>query len=253
MSERQHRVTTTTCEKSIEEMRLPSIVYHLTEEANLKSIEEKGLLSATRLMGVAGLAKADRRRLEREQRRAHTELPSGTQIRDQRPMPPRALEGCLVGLTPADWYALVNARVFFWLDPDRLNRQRAACEPRAQVVLAVDTTRLIAVYSEQLEVTPINTGNARRKPAVRGAATFVPYATWLKSGWASEAKALGTPLRRRSHQPVEITVRDAVPDIMRLVIGKFRLPHHGKFMPAACASPVKVFQHGGEETGRCSL
>jgi hypothetical protein len=67
---------------------------------------------------------------ERAQRLAHAELPTGVQIRDQRPMPSAALEACLVGLTLAEWYALINARVFFWFDPDRLNRQRAACEPR---------------------------------------------------------------------------------------------------------------------------
>jgi Family of unknown function (DUF7002) len=214
-------------------MRLPRTVYHLAEESNLKSIEQNGLLSATRLMAASGLTEADRRRLEREQRQAYIQLPSGAQIRDQRPMPTRALEGCLFGLTPADWYALVNARVFFWADADRLNRQRAACESRMQVVLAIDTARLVAACRERVEVTPINTGNARRKPAPRGAATFVPYATWLESGWASEAKELGTVPRRRWHQAVEITVRDAVPDIMRFVIGIFRLPHGRKFRPAA--------------------
>ena len=210
-------------------MRLPRTIYHLAEEANLRSIQEYGLLSATRLIAAARLSLADRRSLEREQRRGHTELPSGVQMRDQRPMPPNALQGCLVGLTPADWYGLVNARVFFWLDPGRLNRQRAACECRPQVVLAIDTARLIDAYAEQAEVTPINTGNARRKPAVRGTATFVPYTTWLKSGWESETKALGIPPRRRSHPPAELTVRDAVPDIMRFTIGEFKLPHGRRF------------------------
>jgi hypothetical protein len=210
-------------------MRLPSTIYHLAEEANFKSIQECGLLSATRLITAAGLTESDRRSLEREQRREHTELASGVQIRDQRPMPPDALQGCLVGLAPADWYGLVNARVFFWLNPGRLDRQRAACRSRTQVVLAIDTARLIAAYCKQAEVTPINTGNARRKPALRGAATFVPYATWLKSGWESETKALGIPPRRRSHPPAELTVRDAVPDIMRFVIGEFRLPPGRKF------------------------
>lgn len=205
-------------------MKLPSTIYHLAEEANLRSIQENGLLSTTKLIAAAPLSDADRRSLEREQRRAHTELASGVQIRDQRPMPPNALQRCLVGLTPADWYGLVNARVFFWLDPGRLNRQRAACQSRPQVVLAIDTARIIAAYAEQVEVTPINTGNACRKPAVRGAATFVPYTTWLKSGWESETKALDVPSRRRSHPPAELTVRDAVPDIVRFVIGEFKLP-----------------------------
>ena len=160
----------------------------------------------------------------REQRLENTELPNGVRIRDQRPMPQVALDKCLCGMKPADWYAMVNARVFFWLDPDRLNRQRAACGARPQVVIAVDTAELVAAYGENIAVTPINSGNARRKPARRGAATFVPFARWVRSGWASEAEALGNPLRKRSHRPVELTVLDAVPDIMRFVVDVIALP-----------------------------
>ena len=214
-------------------MKLPDTVYHLAEESNWPSIERDGLLSASKLLDAAGLARADRARLERAQRLAHTELPTGAQIRDQRPMRPAALEACLVGLTPAEWYALINARVFLWFDPDRLNRQRAACEPRPQVVLAVDTAKLVDAYREEVAVTPINTGNARRKPARRGTATFVSYAAWVESGWESEALALGVPTRKRSHQPVEITVAGSVPDVMRFVVGVYRLPSGQQFMPPA--------------------
>jgi hypothetical protein len=212
-------------------MKLPNTVYHLAEESNWPSIQRDGLLSTSKLLDAAGLAWADRARLERAQRLAHTELPTGVQIRDQRPMPPAALGACLVGLTPAEWYALINARVFFWFDPDRLNRQRAACEPRPQVVLAVDTAKLVDAYREEVAVTPINTGNARRKPARRGTATFVPYAAWVESGWESEALALGVSMRKRSHQPVEVTVAGSVPDVMRFVVGVYRLPYARQFTP----------------------
>lgn len=133
-------------------------------------------------------------------------------------MPPAALAKCLVNMSPAEWYAMVNDRVFFWLDPERLNRQRAACGSRPQVVIAVDTVALIAAHRDHVALTPINTGNARRKPARRGAATFVPFAEWCRSGWEFEAAALNTPARRRSHQPAELTVLDSVPDIMRFVV-----------------------------------
>ncbi len=203
-------------------MKLPDRIYHLAEAANWPSIQRHGLLSADRLMEVAGLTKADRDRLGKTQRPAHTELCNGVQIRDQRPMPPTALAHCLCDMEPADWYAMINARVFFWLDVERLNRQKAACEPRPQVVMAMDTAALVAACEERVAVTPINTGNARRKPARRGVATFVPLAEWVRSGWASEATALGTS-RGRSHQPVELTVIDAVPDILRFVVGIFVL------------------------------
>lgn len=146
-------------------------------------------------------------------------------------MPAAALKGCLCDMSPADWYALINSQVFFWVDPDRLNRQKAACEPRPQVVFVVDTAALVAAHEQRIAVTPINTGNARRKPAHRGMATFVPLAEWSRSGWKSEAAALGLPLRKRSHQPVELTVLDAVPDIMRYVVGVFALPAGQPFRP----------------------
>ncbi|HEX8751359.1 MAG TPA: hypothetical protein VF732_09615 [Nitrospira sp.] len=213
-------------------MELPNRVYHLAEASNWLSIQRHGLLSANNLFDLAGLLGGDRKQLEWQQRRQHIELPNGVQIRDQRPMPPAGLEACLVGMTPAEWYGLINARVFFWLDPDRLNRQRAACEPRPQVVLTVATAALVARYSKQLEITPINTGNARRRPARRGAATFVPYAAWIKSGCASEAAALGTPERSRSRLPAELTVVGSVPDVMQLVVGVSELAAGQSFAPS---------------------
>jgi len=223
-------------------MKLPDRIYHLAEAANWPSIQRHGLLSASRLMEVAGLTRADGVRLERSQRLAHTELRNGMQIRDQRPMPPTALAHCLCDMEPADWYAMINAHVFFWLDVERLNRQKAACEPRSQVVMAVDTAALVAAYEKRVAVTPINTGNARRKPAWHGAATFVPLAEWVRSGWASEAAALGIPSRKRSHQPVELTVIDAVPDIMHYVVGIFVLPSGQSFEERRVGGKVDVVE-----------
>ena len=211
-------------QEAVKQLNLPDRIYHLAEAPNWPLIQRDGLLCANRLVDAASLDTASRKRLQLEQRMVHTVLPNGVRIRDQRPMPPAALEKCLCGMSPTDWYAIVNARVFFWIDPDRLNRQRAACSSRPQVVIAVDTAALVAAHHEHVALTPINTGNARRKPARRGAATFVPYAQWTRSGWASEAAALDTPLRKHSHQPVELTVVDAVSDIMRFVVDVVALP-----------------------------
>jgi hypothetical protein len=210
-------------------MNLPRHVYHLAEEANWPSIRRLGLLPATELIARAGLSGADRDRLERSQRADHTILPDGVAIRDQRPMPATALRTCLVGMDPAEWYALINARVFFWLDADRLNRQRAACNARPQVALTVDAVGLVRDYGHVAAVSPITSGNARRRPARRGLATFVPYASWVESGWASEAAALGTKERSRSRRPAELTIFGAVPDAMRFVLSATRLAPGERF------------------------
>jgi hypothetical protein len=198
--------------------RLPQYAFHLAEEANFPSIQRYGLLSANALLDLAGIQGEERIRLEQRQRYVHIKLPNGAYLRDQKPMPPQALARCLTGMEPADWYRLINSKVFFWLDPDRLNRQRRACEPRPQVVLVVDTGRLLDRYAERVSLSPFNTGNARRKPAPRGQSTFVPYASWSELGWEDEAAGLRTRPRLRSHRPVELTVDGAVPDIMNLVV-----------------------------------
>jgi hypothetical protein len=85
------------------------------------------------------------------------------------------LAKCLVGMSSSQWYALINSKLFFWLDPARLNRQRVACEPRPQVVVEIDTDRLVADHAERMALSAINTRHARRRPAMRGWDTFVPY------------------------------------------------------------------------------
>ncbi len=209
-------------------------IYHLAEAANWPAIQRDGLHSASTLLDIAGIIGQDREQLEKNQRLTHTELPNGVQLRDQRPMPPTALATCLIGISPSEWYALINARIFFWLDPARLNRQRAACDPLQQVVLTVDAGRLVAAYAERVALTPINTGNARRRPAKRGAATFVPYAAWVTSAWASEAASVGIPVRLPSHPPVELTVAGSIPDIMQFVVRVQQLAPGQLFTPLNC-------------------
>jgi hypothetical protein len=199
-------------------VKLPAHIYHLAEADNWPRIQREGLLSASRLLDAARVSGADRERLERRQRPRHTVLSNGVAIRDQLPMPASTLAKCLRGMTPAEWYTAINARVFFWVDPLRMERQRKACGVRPQVVLTIDARALAFAHAARAAVTPFNTGYALRRPAPRGRATFVPYAEWLRSGWASEAAALGLQERPRSHVPAELTVLDAVPDILRYVV-----------------------------------
>ncbi len=212
-------------------MKPPLLVYHLAEADNWVTIQQHGLHSARALLDQAGVVGGERDRLERQQRLQHTVLSSGAQIRDQRPMPPTALARCLVGMTPAQWYAEINRRVFFWLTPERLNRHRKALEPRPQVVLTMDARRLVEAYAESVAMTPINTGNARRRPAQRGAATFVPFSQWIVSGWASEAAGLGTSARPRSQPAVELTLASSVPDLLPFVLKVQELATGQSFVP----------------------
>ena len=129
-------------------------------------------------------------------------------------MPPDALARCLVdGTTPGEWYALLNGMVFFWIDPDRLARQARACKSSPQYVIEIDAARLLAGHGQRAFVTPINTGNAMRRAARRGRASFVPFSSWTESGWLHESERLRLPLRRTPLRPVELAIAGEVPDV----------------------------------------
>ncbi len=196
---------------------LPARAYHLADAENWPSIQRVGLHCATALIKQAGLRGAAARSFGFH-RGPNATLPSGVRLRDQVPMPPSALERCLdAGLTPADWYALVNAHVYFWLDDERLARHRRACAKRPQIVVTLDLPALLARHGSRAYLTPFNVGNARRRPASRGQRTFVPLDAWLETRWDSEARPGDKP-RARSHAPAELAIAGAVPDVMDFVI-----------------------------------
>jgi hypothetical protein len=177
-------------------MRKLDRLYHLADADNVPSILEHGLLSTERLLSLIGMAETERAAVLRGQRRESLRLAKGVTIRDQRPMPPSALARALDdGLEPGDWYALLNSYVFLWPNRKRMDRQRRACGDRPQVILTFDAVALFEHFGTHAFLSPINSGNARRKPVPRGRDTLVRYATWLQEGW---------PTRRRSHPPAEI-------------------------------------------------
>lgn len=178
-------------------------LYHLAEADNLPSILEHGLLSTARLLGLAGIVGAEREARLRAHRPGNLHLPTGVLIRDQRPMPPRALAGALQGgLEPADWYALLNGFVFLWPVRERMDRQLRACGARPQVVLTFDGAALLQALGAQAFLSPINSGNARRRPAPRGRDTLVPYERWVREGW---------PTGQRTRPPAEALFACDVP------------------------------------------
>jgi hypothetical protein len=198
--------------------RLPAQVFHIAEAVNWPSIQRDGLLSTDALLRRDGLAPEIERRV-RGYRPAGMSLPNGIHVRDQSPMPPEALGRCLDdGLTPEDWYRLVNGCVFFWIDPERVERHLHALRRRAQVLLTIDAEALAEAYATAAFVTPFNVGAARRKPARRGLRTFVPLGRWSLDGWAAEA-VNGTRPRSPSHPPSELVIRGTTVDIMPYVVG----------------------------------
>jgi hypothetical protein len=141
--------------------------------------------------------------LLRTHRPDHVRLSESVRIRDQRPMPPAALVRALQGgLEPGDWYALLNGHVFLWPDRERMERQLAACSGRPQALLTFDGDALLDRFGAEALLTAINSGNARRRAALRSRDTLVPYQVWLRDGW---------PTGPRSRRPAEVLFRCSIP------------------------------------------
>ncbi len=192
-------------------------LYHMAERDSWPSIQRHGLRSATALLDLFEVPAGKRAAIEAAHRPAGVWLRhpvhGAALVRDQKPMGDAALRRCLQdGMAPADWYRLLNGKVFFWLVRDRLLKLLGGREYRAAEhdVLEIDAAALGAAYRPLVTLSPINSGATfNLGPAPRGRGTFQPIADY---DYAS---------RRKRAAPaacaVELTVEYAVPDIARFV------------------------------------
>ena len=192
-------------------IRASPTLFHMAERGAWPAIERHGLLSTSALLDLYGVTGAARDAIEASRRPEGTVLtrpglPAVT-VRDQKPMTDRALERCLTGgMTPPDWYRLLNGKVFFWLSEARLAKLLGARPYRdgEHDVLELDTARLVDAYRDRITLSRINSGSTIRKAAPRGPDTFRTIADY--------------PIRPGRERAVELAVTGGVPDIARFVI-----------------------------------
>ena len=152
-------------------------VYHMAEFNSWRSIKKHGLLSTAALLDLFEVRGDERIKLESRWRPGSVTIHHGAHgtavIRDQRPMPENELMQVLVGMHPAEWYKLINGKVFFWADLWGLKKLLTAVmyRGRSHDVLAVDTRALLDRHMPEMWLTDQNTGSvmSRRK---RGLDTF---------------------------------------------------------------------------------
>ena len=185
---------------------LHPVLYHMADARNWFSIERHGLLSTSVLLDRCAVSGARRDVLEASHRPAIVALSgaSGTVfVRDQHPLDPSVLAGCLDDMTPEAWYRVLNARVFFWPTRDRLERMLKAYGREEQAVFAVDTRELLGRHAGKTELSHINSGFASKlyRPARRGRHTFVPLRDYAYSA---------------RNKIAEVTVLGSVPDIFEV-------------------------------------
>lgn len=192
-------------------------LFHVTEPGSWASIRQHGLLSTEMLLRRAGLAEADiAARIRR--RRPSTEVVQTARfgpviLNDNSPLNEKKLAGCLEdGLSPSDWIALLNQRVFFWVDEKRchgLRDAKAGSGRRPREVLIFNTASLLAGVAEKVEIAPFNTGSTLYDPVRRGRSTFSGLADVSFAEWRERR----SHLKASPDKIVEVVVRDGIPNV----------------------------------------
>jgi len=200
-------------------------LYHMAERESWESIREHGLLSTTALLDRYGLEGAERRGIESHRRPVGVALDQPglgrAVIRDQFPMDDSGLTRCLEGgLTPEDWYRLLNSKVFFWLTRERLLRLLNAGTYRDEEhdVLELDARALVESYRDAIWFSPINSGCTKPFPHPRSAATIQRIAEYPYERWKAK--------RKRGERVVELAVDYAVPTAANFVKRVSRMKGH---------------------------
>jgi hypothetical protein len=154
-------------------------LYHIAADGSWPGIASKGLLSTSALLDLFGVPEPRRTEIEacRRPEGVVLEHPDHGRavVRDNGPLLESRLRSCLLdGLTPADWYRLLNRRVFFWPTQRRVDTLIGAASYResAQLVITVFTDRLVAAHSDDITLSPINSGATRPFARPRGLETF---------------------------------------------------------------------------------
>jgi hypothetical protein len=159
-------------------------LYHMAQAGSWHSIQRLGLLSTTALLDLFEINGKSRMRIESQHRPecvdiTHPKHGTAT-IRDQKPMSEKALQKCLRGTTPQEWYELLNRRVFFWVTEERVSTLLGAraYKKHEHDVLTVDSAGILEQYAKHVTLCPINSGSTVYNPQPRGRDTFQPFAKY---------------------------------------------------------------------------
>lgn len=134
-------------------------------------------------------------------------------IRDQKPLIESRLRKVLQdGMSPREWYTLLNRKTFFWVAEKRFETLRTAraYEGQRQTLIIVDCGKLLSRHADRVTLCPMNSGATRPMAFPRGRTTFLPISKYPFD--ESRRK------RGRKGAVVELAVEYSVPDIRDLVI-----------------------------------
>jgi hypothetical protein len=115
-------------------------------------------------------------------------------------------------MSAADWYQLLNGKVFFWLTRERLHTllNAGAYCGNSHEVIEVDACRLVEAYRDFIWLCPINSGCTKPFPHPRSEKTFSRIADYPYSERRRKKK--------KGERVVELSVDYSVPNIHRFVM-----------------------------------
>ncbi|QZH73956.1 MAG: hypothetical protein JY451_09280 [Erythrobacter sp.] len=197
-------------------------LWHMAHDGAWPAIRDHGLMSAEALVDAYGVGAAERDRLLGIRRPSNKALAApglpGAVVRDQKPMTDNALLKCLQGgMSPEDWYRLLNGRTFFWLAAERVRglTRAVAYRKEPQTVITLCTKSLVAVHESDIWLSPLNSGATLYVPQARGPDTFKRIADFP---FEDRAKT-----RKPPQNVVELLVDHSVPNIADYVLAVHRM------------------------------
>lgn len=193
------------------------IFYHMAESGSWNSIKEHGLLSTSAILDLYEYDGEERQQIESCHRPDSIEINHSEHgkavIRDQKPMSDSTLEKCLQDdITPTHWYEILNQMTFFWTSENRLNRLLNArpYRNRPHDVLIVRSKELIEMYTDNIYLSPINSGCSIPFLHPRGKNTFLKINEYPFHIRKRKATGIWDAV-------VEVAVKGGVPDILRYI------------------------------------
>jgi hypothetical protein len=187
---------------------------HIAGGAAWPSVQQHGLLSTQRLIDLFDVDTAERNLILTSPRKESIVLRAPGRppavIRDQKPMKFIA-EKIDSGSSLVEYLLAINSRVF-WASPERLGRLRQAREYRAdeQVILHVNTRAPVDRHGPRIRLCRLNSGAVTQKNhPVRGHRSWLPIAVYPYGEYRCRYGSKGAM--------AEVTVLDAVPDILHLI------------------------------------
>jgi hypothetical protein len=189
-------------------------VYHAAVAGSWHSLREYGLRTTYDLVASSDLPDASRVN-QLTKRRAHSftfEHPQlgRVTLRDHKPLQLHNLK-LPQDFTLEQWLAILNERVFFWANPERLDGFLKVYKEREHIVLTVDTRSLVDAHGRRIRLSPINSGaTARPNAPGRGPHTFAAIEDYRYGHYRKN--------NGRKDAIVELTVLGGVSDIARHVV-----------------------------------